>query len=69
MAKETNPALPDSLVKDLLLLEFKEWFKTDFFKWVDTPKCDRWVKAFIDVGSFQNNILFFSLFERISGIE
>jgi len=40
-AKESDPGLPDSLLRDLLLLEFKEWFKTDFFKWVDAPKCDR----------------------------
>jgi len=40
-AKKSNPEIQDSLYRDLLLLEFKEWFKTDFFSWVDAPKCDR----------------------------
>lgn len=40
-AKISNPEIQDSLYRDMLLLEFKEWFKTDFFKWVDAPVCDR----------------------------
>ena len=38
-AKTYNPGLKDTLFQDMLLLEFKEWFKTEFFSWVDTPPC------------------------------
>ena len=38
-ARQTNPDIRESLLKDILLLEFKEWFKTDFFSWVDSPSC------------------------------
>ena len=30
-AKAKDPSLKEELYRDLLLLEFKEWFKTDFF--------------------------------------
>ena len=40
--QEADPATVDSLYQDLLLLEFKEWFKTDFFRWMDAPKCSRY---------------------------
>ena len=40
-AKSSDPDINPSLFRDLLLLEFKEWFKTDFFHWVDTPPCPR----------------------------
>ncbi|XP_055942127.1 peptide-N(4)-(N-acetyl-beta-glucosaminyl)asparagine amidase-like isoform X2 [Argiope bruennichi] len=36
-------SLPESNnvdIDDLLLLELLEWFKEDFFKWLDAPKCD-----------------------------
>eukprot|EP00092_Neocalanus_flemingeri_P102935 GFUD01131671.1.p1 GENE.GFUD01131671.1~~GFUD01131671.1.p1 ORF type:complete len:772 (+),score=293.82 GFUD01131671.1:35-2350(+) len=38
-ARRTNPEVTEDLFKDILLLEFKEWFKTDFFSWVDSPPC------------------------------
>ena len=38
-AKEQGEEVPDVLYRDFLLLEMKEWFKTDFFKWVDSPPC------------------------------
>ena len=38
-AKAQDSSIKDELFNDLLLLEFKEWFKTDFFSWVDTPPC------------------------------
>ena len=38
-AKEQGEEVPDVLYRDFLLLEMKEWFKTDFFKWVDSPAC------------------------------
>ena len=38
-AKEQGEEVPDALYKDFLLLEMKEWFKTDFFKWLDSPPC------------------------------
>ena len=38
-AKRENPELSDDLLRDILLLEMKEWFKTDFFSWVDSPAC------------------------------
>ena len=37
--KAKDPSLKEELYRDLLLLEFKEWFKTDFFSWVDSPPC------------------------------
>jgi len=40
-AKSSDPSINPSLYRDMLLLEFKEWFKTDFFHWVDTPPCPR----------------------------
>ena len=40
-AKAHDHGLKDSLFQDMLLLEFKEWFKTEFFSWVDTPPCPR----------------------------
>ena len=36
-ARAKDPGLKEELYRDLLLLEFKEWFKTDFFSWVDSP--------------------------------
>lgn len=30
----------EHLYRDLLLLELKEWFKNDFFSWVDKPACE-----------------------------
>ena len=38
-AKAKDPSLKEELYRDLLLLELKEWFKTDFFSWVDSPPC------------------------------
>ena len=38
-AKTLDPSLSDLLYSDFKLIEFKEWFKTEFFKWVDAPKC------------------------------
>merc|ERR1719187_3086053 len=38
-AKSRDESLSEFLYHDMLLLEFKEWFKTDFFKWCDTPRC------------------------------
>ena len=38
-AKSRDDSIQDSLFRDILLLEFKEWFKTDFFSWVDSPLC------------------------------
>ena len=38
-AKEQGEEVSDALYKDFLLLEMKEWFKTDFFKWLDSPPC------------------------------
>ena len=39
-AKRENPAISEDLMRDILLLEMKEWFKTDFFStWVDSPAC------------------------------
>ena len=40
-AKTQDPGLKDALFQDMLLLEFKEWFKTEFFSWVDSPPCPR----------------------------
>lgn len=31
----------DELLQDLLLLETLDWFKNDFFKWVDAPTCEK----------------------------
>jgi len=39
-AKAADKSISERLLRDLVLLEFKEWFKTDFFKWVDSPKCE-----------------------------
>merc|ERR1719427_535643 len=38
-ARRTNPEVSEDVYRDILLLEFKEWFKTDFFSWVDSPPC------------------------------
>ena len=38
-AKTADPTLSEDLFDDILLLEMKEWFKTDFFSWVDSPAC------------------------------
>ena len=38
-ARAVDPALPQALYRDLLLLELKEWFKMEFFRWVDAPAC------------------------------
>jgi len=38
-AKLGNPTVSEDLYDDILLLEMKEWFKTDFFSWVDSPLC------------------------------
>lgn len=38
-AKVKNKTISDDLLSDILLLEMKEWFKTDFFSWVDSPSC------------------------------
>lgn len=35
----TKQDMKDSLFEDRLLLEFKKWFKTEFFSWVDNPPC------------------------------
>ena len=40
-AKAQDPGLKETLFRDILLLEFKEWFKSEFFSWVDTPPCPR----------------------------
>ena len=37
--QRSNPSVTPDLQSDLLLLEMKEWFKTDFFSWVDSPSC------------------------------
>jgi len=37
--KLRNPSVSADLLSDILLLEMKEWFKTDFFSWVDSPPC------------------------------
>lgn len=31
----------DISVQDLLLVELLEWFKSDFFTWVDSPDCEK----------------------------
>jgi len=38
-AKVRDNTVSDDLLSDILLLEMKEWFKTDFFSWVDSPSC------------------------------
>ena len=38
-ARRTNPEVSEDVYRDILLLELKEWFKTDFFSWVDSPPC------------------------------
>jgi len=37
--KVRDKTVSDDLLSDILLLEMKEWFKTDFFSWVDSPSC------------------------------
>ena len=39
--KKEDPSTPQSLEKDLLLVELLRWFKKDFFSWFDRPECDR----------------------------
>ena len=39
--KAKEPGVKEELMKDLLLLETLEWFKNDFFKWVDAPSCEK----------------------------
>jgi len=38
-SNEGAAANSSALFKDFLLLEVLEWFKADFFSWVDAPKC------------------------------
>ncbi|KAK5649091.1 hypothetical protein RI129_003983 [Pyrocoelia pectoralis] len=38
-AKEGNVSDFDYTVDDFLLLELLDWFKNDFFTWIDSPKC------------------------------
>ncbi|TRY66944.1 hypothetical protein TCAL_03733 [Tigriopus californicus] len=38
--KAQDPNVQDPLLNDLVLLELMNWFKTDFFTWMDAPKCD-----------------------------
>ena len=38
--QKQNKSSADVDKQDLLLLELLAWFKKDFFKWVDAPKCD-----------------------------
>ena len=38
-AKKQGEEIHNALYRDFLLLEMKEWFKTDFFKWLDSPPC------------------------------
>ena len=38
-ALSLQPGLNQKSYRDFLLSELKEWFKDDFFRWVDTPNC------------------------------
>ncbi len=38
--RKADPSTPPATVRDLLLMELLEWFKEDFFSWVDSPECD-----------------------------
>lgn len=34
-----GPSASAAVFKDELLLKLLQWFKTDFFSWIDTPPC------------------------------
>lgn len=38
-ARSSGEEVGEEDFRDLLLLQLKEWFKTDFFKWQDAPPC------------------------------
>ncbi|CAL8096708.1 unnamed protein product [Orchesella dallaii] len=40
-----------SVVKDMLLLELMDWFKNDFFTWMNSPPCPRCQQATKGIGS------------------
>ncbi|XP_022704570.1 peptide-N(4)-(N-acetyl-beta-glucosaminyl)asparagine amidase-like [Varroa jacobsoni] len=39
-ARVATQYAPPELERDLLLIEIVQWFKREFFSWVDNPKCD-----------------------------
>ncbi|OQR72679.1 peptide-N(4)-(N-acetyl-beta-glucosaminyl)asparagine amidase-like, partial [Tropilaelaps mercedesae] len=39
-ARVTTQGAPRELERDLLLIELVQWFKRDFFRWINKPECD-----------------------------
>ncbi|ODN05849.1 Peptide-N(4)-(N-acetyl-beta-glucosaminyl)asparagine amidase [Orchesella cincta] len=42
---------PSSVVKDILLLELMDWFKNEFFTWMNSPSCPRCKQSTKGIGS------------------
>ena len=48
---------PNANLKDLLLLELLAWFKKEFFRWTDSPACERCGGKTQNVGMVEPNAL------------